>query len=124
MRSNGAILGALNGRYYSTTHEADLVVIGSGPGGYVAAIKAAQMGMKVIVILAVILVALLKLFVASLYRLSVLKRTPLWVVPALMLVAFPLKLSSTTPITIIWLTLVIWTTVVLSAAMFPWILRN
>jgi len=28
-------------------HEADLVVIGSGPGGYVGAIKAAQLGMKV-----------------------------------------------------------------------------
>lgn len=26
--------------------EADLVVIGSGPGGYVAAIKAAQLGLK------------------------------------------------------------------------------
>ena len=47
MRSNSAILGALNVRFYSSTHEADLVVIGSGPGGYVAAIKAAQMGMKV-----------------------------------------------------------------------------
>ena len=34
---------------YSTagTHDADLVVIGSGPGGYVAAIKAAQLGLKV-----------------------------------------------------------------------------
>ena len=31
------------------TEEADIVVIGSGPGGYVAAIKAAQLGMKVCV---------------------------------------------------------------------------
>lgn len=38
----------VQGRQYSTTHDADLVVIGSGPGGYVAAIKAAQLGMKVI----------------------------------------------------------------------------
>jgi len=34
----------------SGTHEADLVVIGSGPGGYVAAIKAAQLGMKTVCI--------------------------------------------------------------------------
>ncbi|XP_055924022.1 dihydrolipoyl dehydrogenase, mitochondrial isoform X2 [Eupeodes corollae] len=48
LKSNGAILGALNGRFYSTTHDADLVVIGSGPGGYVASIKAAQLGMKTV----------------------------------------------------------------------------
>jgi dihydrolipoamide dehydrogenase len=30
-----------------TTHQHDLVVIGSGPGGYVAAIRAAQLGMNV-----------------------------------------------------------------------------
>ncbi|XP_047527390.1 dihydrolipoyl dehydrogenase [Vanessa atalanta] len=35
-------------RHYATTHEADIVVIGSGPGGYVAAIKAAQLGLKTI----------------------------------------------------------------------------
>ena len=33
-----------------TVEEADLVVIGSGPGGYVAAIKAAQLGLKVFLI--------------------------------------------------------------------------
>nr|CAB3238182.1 dihydrolipoyl dehydrogenase, mitochondrial [Phallusia mammillata] len=33
-----------------TTHDADLVVIGSGPGGYVAAIKAAQLGFKTVCI--------------------------------------------------------------------------
>lgn len=38
----------LTSKNYSTTHEADLVVIGSGPGGYVAAIKAAQLGMKTV----------------------------------------------------------------------------
>jgi len=34
-------------RFYSSGSDADLVVIGSGPGGYVAAIKAAQLGMNV-----------------------------------------------------------------------------
>ena len=31
----------------SSQGEVDLVVIGSGPGGYVASIKAAQLGLKV-----------------------------------------------------------------------------
>jgi len=39
---------AVQARQYSTTREADLVVIGSGPGGYVGAIKAAQLGMKTV----------------------------------------------------------------------------
>lgn len=49
-RSQGRLpifLPALHNRLYSSNIEADLVVIGSGPGGYVAAIKAAQLGMKV-----------------------------------------------------------------------------
>ncbi len=33
-----------------TDHKADLVVIGSGPGGYVAAIRAAQLGMKAAIV--------------------------------------------------------------------------
>lgn len=37
-------------RRYSSTLEADLVVIGGGPGGYVASIKAAHLGMKTICI--------------------------------------------------------------------------
>lgn len=37
-------------RSYSNGQEADIVVIGSGPGGYVAAIKAAQLGMKTVCI--------------------------------------------------------------------------
>lgn len=35
-------------RSYSGSTDADLVVIGGGPGGYVAAIKAAQLGMKTV----------------------------------------------------------------------------
>jgi Pyruvate/2-oxoglutarate dehydrogenase complex, dihydrolipoamide dehydrogenase (E3) component, and related enzymes len=42
-----SILQKLQHRYYSASGEVDLVVIGSGPGGYVAAIKAAQLGMNV-----------------------------------------------------------------------------
>lgn len=35
-------------RKYASAVDADVVVIGSGPGGYVAAIKAAQLGMKTV----------------------------------------------------------------------------
>ncbi|CAL1682324.1 unnamed protein product [Lasius platythorax] len=35
-------------RRYASTIDADVVVIGAGPGGYVAAIKAAQLGMKTV----------------------------------------------------------------------------
>ncbi|XP_065156143.1 dihydrolipoyl dehydrogenase, mitochondrial [Atheta coriaria] len=42
--------GIQQNRNYSTTHEADIVVIGSGPGGYVASIKAAQLGFKTVCI--------------------------------------------------------------------------
>ena len=44
---------------YSTnsSDEFDLTIIGSGPGGYVAAIKAAQLGLKVYVILVVVVVS-------------------------------------------------------------------
>jgi len=41
------ILGCYSSKRYAS-HEADLVVIGSGPGGYVAAIKAAQLGLKTV----------------------------------------------------------------------------
>ncbi|XP_013787540.1 dihydrolipoyl dehydrogenase, mitochondrial-like [Limulus polyphemus] len=46
---NLPLLSVLNRRHYATdTGEVDLVVIGSGPGGYVAAIKASQLGMKTV----------------------------------------------------------------------------
>ena len=37
----------LFGRTFATAVEYDLAIIGAGPGGYVAAIKAAQLGLKV-----------------------------------------------------------------------------
>ncbi|XP_034186719.1 dihydrolipoyl dehydrogenase, mitochondrial [Osmia lignaria lignaria] len=41
-------LTAAQQRRYSSTLDADVVVIGGGPGGYVASIKAAQLGMKTV----------------------------------------------------------------------------
>lgn len=43
-----AVIQALCSRKYSASAENDLVVIGGGPGGYVAAIKAAQLGLKTV----------------------------------------------------------------------------
>merc|ERR1719357_1491394 len=40
----------MGARSYATHDDVDLVVIGSGPGGYVGAIKAAQLGMKTVCI--------------------------------------------------------------------------
>merc|ERR1719414_181204 len=51
-KSHGNVVrcaASLQSRSYAT-HDADLVVIGSGPGGYVGAIKAAQLGMKTVCI--------------------------------------------------------------------------
>merc|ERR1719356_2411649 len=42
------ILGLSSKRFFSAGSEYDLCVIGGGPGGYVAAIKAAQMGLKTV----------------------------------------------------------------------------
>jgi len=50
MKSNNAKCGFLYSvvnRRYSSGDSVDLVVIGSGPGGYVAAVKAAQLGLNV-----------------------------------------------------------------------------
>jgi len=42
-----SLIAAIQSKQYSSaTEEYDLTVIGSGPGGYVAAIKAAQLGLK------------------------------------------------------------------------------
>ncbi|XP_076278412.1 dihydrolipoyl dehydrogenase, mitochondrial [Lasioglossum baleicum] len=41
-------LTAAQQRRYASTLDADIVVIGGGPGGYVASIKAAQLGMKTV----------------------------------------------------------------------------
>ncbi|TKR95548.1 hypothetical protein L596_009700 [Steinernema carpocapsae] len=50
MRPSVLRYGLFASRSYSSTTDADMVVIGAGPGGYVAAIKAAQLGMKTVCI--------------------------------------------------------------------------
>eukprot|EP00127_Corallochytrium_limacisporum_P000354 Clim_evm49s11 gene=Clim_evmTU49s11 len=45
-RAFGASLAVVSRRTMATTEEQDLVIIGGGPGGYVAAIKAGQLGLK------------------------------------------------------------------------------
>ena len=40
----------MNKRNDMTNHTCDLAIIGSGPGGYVAAIRASQLGMKVVIV--------------------------------------------------------------------------
>ena len=42
------VLTGAQQRRYASTIDADIVVIGAGPGGYVAAIKAAQLGLKTV----------------------------------------------------------------------------
>jgi len=42
------LFASIQARNYATHDDVDLVVIGSGPGGYVGAIKAAQLGMKTV----------------------------------------------------------------------------
>eukprot|EP01134_Creolimax_fragrantissima_P007788 CFRG7788T1 len=44
---NSRVVSVASSRWYSSGEEYDLVVIGAGPGGYIGAIKAAQMGLKV-----------------------------------------------------------------------------
>lgn len=41
---------SLSKRYFSTNYDYDLAVIGGGPGGYIAAIKAGQKGLKAVCI--------------------------------------------------------------------------
>ena len=42
--------GALNSRRISVAESYDVIIIGSGPGGYVAAIRAAQLGFKTAIV--------------------------------------------------------------------------
>jgi dihydrolipoamide dehydrogenase len=50
LKSRSGLMGDLSMRAFSASNEYDLAVIGGGPGGYVAAIKAAQKGLKTVCI--------------------------------------------------------------------------
>src|SRR5690606_32042778 len=41
---------SIRGEIMSNSYDYDLVVVGSGPGGYVAAIRGAQLGLKVAIV--------------------------------------------------------------------------
>ncbi len=49
-KQNTFLFTRLPVRYFSATKEYDLAIIGGGPGGYVAAISAAQKGLKTVCI--------------------------------------------------------------------------
>src|SRR5215471_12714228 len=49
-RDNNQDANILKGRLYMTSNHYDIAVIGAGPGGYVAAIRAAQRGARVAIV--------------------------------------------------------------------------
>ena len=50
LKSRTSLLGDFSMRAFAASNEYDLAVIGGGPGGYAAAIKAAQKGLKTVCI--------------------------------------------------------------------------
>lgn len=49
-QKNRAACSVVSNRFFSGSASYDVAVIGGGPGGYVAAIKAAQLGLKTVCI--------------------------------------------------------------------------
>ena len=50
MRRPSVVVHGHGTKVLGMTHDFDVVVLGAGPGGYVAAIRASQLGLKVAVI--------------------------------------------------------------------------